>query len=153
MQLFETSAPVGVLTISTDDKVLFCEKNVIVSPAKNALLQMLYTGGLSSDPITSLQIGTGGTIDSQGLYPKQENPNQSSLSAYLLTLTTTYTANPGSNSVTFLATADTNTGNNSLISEAALFKTSGNMFNIKNFPGVYKTSYFALYFRWTITFP
>lgn len=153
MQLFEQLAPVGVLKIYKDDQLVFEEKNLITSAAKNALLAFLYQGGSTADPINSLEIGTGGTIDTAGLYPKQENPNQTALSSYLLTLNTTYTVDTGSNSVTFLATADVNTGNNSLISEAALFKASGAMFNIKNFPGIYKTSYFALYFSWTITFP
>ena len=153
MQFFERDPLTGTLEIYKDSTLVFREKNLITNASKNALLNFLYTGGAVSDPITSLQLGTGGTIDAQGLYPKQENPSQTGLNAYLLSISTTYTVNTGSNSVTFLATADVNTGNNNLISEAGLLKASGAIFNIKNFPGIYKTSYFALYFNWTITFP
>lgn len=158
MQLTDTLTPVGVLTIeaefTTGGRVtLFSQKNLITTPAKNALLGFLYQGGLASDPINVLQIGTGGTIDSQGFYPKQENPSQTSLNSPLLSLSTTYTVNSSSNSVSFLTTADVNTANGSAISEAGLFKASGGMFNVKNFPAIYKSSYFALYFNWTISFP
>ena len=128
----------------------FRDDNLIVSAAKLYILSSLYQVGVSSDPITNLQVGTGGTVDPGGLFPYVENPAATGLATYLLTVPTTYSVNTGNFSVTFIATVDQGTGNGSLITEAGLFKASNLMFNVKNFPGIPKTSAFGVNFQWTI---
>ena len=130
----------------------FAERNLIVSAAKLYLLSGLYTLGVTSDPITALQVGTGGTVDPGGLFPKTEDPTQTGLNTTLLSVGLTYTVNSANYSVTFIATVDQGTGNGSLITEAGLFKQSGLVFSVKNFPGVPKTSAFGLNIQWTIGF-
>lgn len=132
-------------------ELAFREKNLIVSAAKLYILSGLYTPAITSDPITSLHVGTGGTVDPGGLFPKLEDPSQTNLITPLLTVPTTYTVNTANYSVTFIATVDQGTGNGSLITEAGLFKTSGLIFNVKNFPGIPKTSAFGVNFQWTIS--
>jgi len=134
----------------TEETVFTEEPNLITLAAKNVVLQSVYSNTLTADPVNTLQVGTGGTIDPAGLYPKSPTNLASALYAYLLSVPTSYTTNTSVPSVTFLATLDEGTGNGSLINEAGLFKTSGLMFNIKTFPGIPKTSEFSLYFNWTI---
>lgn len=157
MKLKETIGLIGELSIHKDDGsgpvLVFQETNLIVNTAKRAFLAYLYSVGDVSDVITSLHLGTGGDIDALGLFPKQEDPNQVSLVTDVLSLPVTYYVSPVGNSVTFLATADINTGNGYQINEAGLFKASGAMFNVKNFPAIQKASTFALSFTWVITFP
>jgi len=103
-----------------------------------------------SDPVISLEIGTGGTIDPAGQYPKSINQGAYALFSPLLEITTSFTHNDAVPSVTFFADADTSTGNGSIITEAGLKTLAGNLFNMKTFPGVPKTSEFGLHFEWTI---
>lgn len=146
----------GILSIykitPETSKLVFSEENLITLASKQYLLSGLYTSNLLSDPINQLKVGTGGSIDPQGLFPRTEDPNWSNLTTPLLAVSTTYTTNTAVPSVTFLADLDQGTGNGSLITEAGLFKVSGGMFNIKCFPGIPKTSEFALHFEWTIKF-
>lgn len=125
-------------------------KNLITLSAKQALLSMLYLSSQTSDPITKLAIGTGGTIDPEGQFPKSVASNLTSLFNQLLMVNTSYTVNNSMPSVTFIADVDQGTANGDLISEVALYKTSNLMFNIKTFPGIPKTSEFAIHFTWTI---
>lgn len=134
----------------TEEMVFEEEPNLITLLAKGVVLQSVYLGTLTADPVTTLQVGTGGTIDPAGLYPKAPLNTIAALYTYLLSVPTSYTVNAAVPSVTFLATLDEGTGNGSLINEAGLFKSSGIIFNIKTFPGIPKTSEFSLYFNWTI---
>lgn len=133
-------------------ELIFEEQNLITNQSKQALLTSLYTPGITSDPITALQIGTGGAIDTQGLYPKIENPAQTALVASIMSIPTTYTVNSSDISVTFLADVGQSDANAQLITEAGLFLASGHMFNIKNFPGIPKTSDFAIHFEWVVKY-
>lgn len=139
-------------TVGDNKELIYCDENLIVLIAKQYILSAIYMVGITSDPVTSLHVGTGGTIDPQGLFPKLEDPNQTSLVTQLVTVATTYTVNNTIPSVTFIADLDTGTGNGSLISEAGLFRQSALMFNVKNFPAVPKTSDFGLHFSWTVKF-
>jgi hypothetical protein len=131
-------------------ELAFEKKNLIVLTAKQVLLSSLYVANQLSDPITSLHIGTGGCIDPQGLFPKPISQAMTSLFTPLLSVPTSFTINNAAPSVTFIADVDQGTANGALITEAALYKTSGTMFNIKVFPGIPKTAEFSVHYEWTI---
>jgi hypothetical protein len=135
----------------TVDKVpYFKKKNVITLTAKQKVLSGIYLT-TTSDPVTTLQVGTGGTLDSEGLYPRPVNQSLTGLYAYLLTVPVTYSIAPTVPSVTFLATVDESTANGSNINEAGLFTQAGVMFNIKTWPSITKASSFGIQFEWTIS--
>lgn len=153
----EPLQPVGILAAFAvygdgRTKKLFEEENLIVTAAKQFLLSGLYLGGIVSDPITQFRVGTGGAIDPQGLYPKQEDPTQTGLITQVYSIATTYVVGTTDVSVTYLADVDQSSANGSLITEAGLFKSSGLIFNIKNFPAIPKTSEFSIHFEWTIKY-
>ncbi|MNK27648.1 hypothetical protein D3C87_460100 [compost metagenome] len=131
-------------------ELCFEKKNLITLTAKQVMLGSIYLIGQTSDPITSLKIGTGGTIDPEGLFPKPVSQTMTDLFTPLLSVATSYTLNNAVPSVTFIADVDQGTANGSLITEAGLFKASNSMFNIKTFPGIPKTSEFSIHFEWTI---
>ena len=126
------------------------EKNIVVLTAKQALLSYIYTSGQTSDPINSLHVGTGGSIDPQGYYPKPVSQNMTQLYNELTQIPTTYSIDNTVPSVTFIADVDQGTAIGAQINEAGLFKTSGLMFNIKTFPAINKTAEFSVHFEWTI---
>lgn len=128
----------------------FEEKNVITLTAKQKVLSGIYLLA-TSDPVTTLAIGTGGTLDSGGLYPRAVNQSLTSLYAYLMSLPVTYSIAPTVPSVTFIADVDESTANGSSINEAALYTQSNIMFNIKTFPSITKSSSFGVHFEWTIS--
>lgn len=129
---------------------IFSEINLITRPAKLYLLSSLWDGAVVADPVVSFKVGTGGAIDPQGLFPKPEDPEQLNLITPLLSVTTSYLVNEAEVKVTYLADLDQSEGNGSLITEAGLFKQSGLIFNVKNFPGIPKTSEFGLHFEWSV---
>lgn len=88
----------------------------------------------------------------QGLYPKREDPSQTDLISEVTELPITYTVNSTAPSVTFIADADQSTANGLLLTEAGLFKLSGDIFNVKNHPGIPKTSDFGVHYVWTIKY-
>lgn len=133
-------------------ELVYEEENLITTAAKKELLKLLYMTSITTDPITSLKIGTGGAVDSQGLYPKVEDPTATGLNTPIYTVATTYTLSTTDVSVTFLGDIDQSTANGQNITEAGLFKQSGLIFNIKNFPAIPKTSDFAIHFEWTIKY-
>lgn len=126
------------------------EENLITLIAKQQLLNSLYMAAFTSDPITRLRVGTGGSVDPEGLYPKAVSSSVTALYNQLTSVTCSYTVNNSVPSVTFIADLSQGEGNGSLITEAGLFKQSGAIFNIKTFPGIPKTSEFSLHFEWTI---
>jgi hypothetical protein len=133
----------------TTKKVLE-KKNVITLTAKQVILSSIYLTNQLSDPITTLNIGTGGCIDPQGMFPKPVSQNMTSLFTPLLSVVASYTINPAQPSVTFLATVDQGTANGQQITEAGLFKASGGMFNILTFPAIPKTEEFSIQFSWEV---
>lgn len=128
----------------------FEEQNVITLTAKQKVLSGLYLQA-QSDPISTLAIGTGGTLDSGGLYPRAVNQSLTSLYAYLMSLPVTYSIAPTIPSVTFISDVDESTANGSNINEAALYTQNNVMFNIKTFPSILKSSSFGVHFEWTIS--
>lgn len=133
-----------------DIEEVFHEKNLIMLGSKQRLLRMTYATAGAWDPITSLRLGIGGTLDPVGLYPKAVNQLLTSLYSELVSLPTFYTLAEQIPSITFIADLDQSMGNGEKITEAGLFTTGGSMFNIKCFPSIDKTSEFSLHFEWTI---
>jgi hypothetical protein len=131
-------------------ETIFEDKNLIMLSSKLYMLSSIFSQTFIPDPINSLQVGLGGTIDPQGLFPKPIDQNRTSLFTPALTVITSYTENVSVPSVTYLANLDQGTANGLLITEAGLFRSSGTMFNQKTFPGIPKTAEFALQFSWTI---
>lgn len=128
----------------------FEKKNLIVKAAKQYILSFIYAAGVTSDPITQLRVGTGGCIDPQGLYPKVEDPLQTDLVTPLISFNVVAVPDTDNIKVTYLADVDQSQGNGSLITEAGLIKQSGALFNVKNHPGIAKTSDFSIHYSWTI---
>ncbi len=135
-----------------DGKVetLFHYKNLIMLESKRRLLAVAYAPSGNWDPINSLHVGIGGTLDPLGVFPKAVNHSMSTLYADILSIPTHYEVNDAIPSVTFITDLDQGMGNGQKITEAGLFTNSGKMFNIKCFPGIDKTSEFNLHFEWTI---
>jgi hypothetical protein len=132
--------------------LVFEEQNLITNASKQLLLQSIYLPDIVSDPISNLQVGVGGTIDPDGLYPKLEDPLQTSLTIPILAVPVIAVPDLPNLLVTFVADLDQSQGNGSLITEVGMFKESGNIFNIKNHPGIPKTAEFSIHYEWTIKF-
>lgn len=153
------AGPEGFLTVSkvyldgSKELVFEEKKNVITLPSKLQMLASVYSTSLTPDPVSTLQVGIGGTIDPAGLYPKPVTSALTSLFSSNFTINTTYSLNTAVPSITYLADLPPAWGNGNLINEAGLFRTSGAMFNIKTFPGIPKTSEFSIHFEWTIKMP
>jgi hypothetical protein len=156
MNLLSTTEPLeGILLIQKvyaggEKETIFEKKNLITVLGKQQMLLPLYSASLTPDPITTLKVGTGGTIDPAGLYPKTVASSLTNLYTTLMNVTCSYTLNTAVPSITFISDLNQGDANGSLITEAGLFKQSGAMFNIKTFPGIAKSSEFALHFEWTI---
>lgn len=160
MQILDKIKIQGILSIwkvfpDGNKELAFHEENLITLAAKQELLSYIYSSTTTS-AINGLKVGTGGTIDPQGLFPKQEDQNWTTLNATVTTVGTGGLISVGQSvdstvpKVTFLADLDQSTGNGNLISEAGLFKSNGGMFNVKTFPAIPKTSEFSLHFEWVI---
>lgn len=130
-------------------EVFYEEDNLIVLNGRIRLLQPLYIASIT-DPIVTLRVGNGGTIDPLGKFPKPVSKELTSLWSEVQQVPVAHALDLGYPSVTFIADIDPSQCNNFLVSEAGLFTTSGMMFNIKTFPGIPKTQDFSIHFEWTI---
>lgn len=128
---------------------VLAKKNLVVTGGKLRLLQALYMG-VSAQPLDTLRVGSGGTIDPAGRFPKTVSVTQESLFSEVQRVPLTYSIDETYPSITYLADIDPELCNNTLISEAGLFFGDDVMFNIKTFPGIPKTSDFSIHFEWTI---
>lgn len=128
------------------------DENLIVLVPRQKLLSMIYLDNQVSDPIETLQVGTGGSIDPEALYPKPVDKSMGHLYNSILSVPTSYSVDNGLPSATFIADIAESQGVNQLINEAGLFTVAGTMFNIKTFPGIPKTSEFGIHIEWTINF-
>lgn len=129
---------------------IFYKKNLIIRLAKLHLLSAIYDPAFVQDRVTTFKLGTGGSIDPEGRFPKPENAEQLDLISPQISVSTSYVEYPLDVKVTYLADLDQSEGNGLMINEAGLFKESGKIFNVKNFPAVPKTSEFGLHFEWSI---
>ncbi len=119
--------------------------NVIVTQYNSA--SSVVVSESASTTVSNVTVTVG-----QGLYPRQEDPTQTDLLSPLTSLAVTYTVNATAPSVTFIADADQSTANGMLLTEAGLFKVDGSIFNVKNHPGIPKTSDFGVHYVWTIKY-
>ena len=146
----------GVLTAKAvypdgSEKIIFEDNNLIMLASKQKMLRSIYLPGTYvSDPIKTLHIGIGGTLDPKGLYPKAPSQIMETLYSDVLSVDVTYSEDIAVPSVTFIADLGQGLGNNRLITEAGLFTSSGLLFNIKTFIGIPKTSEFSLHFEWVV---
>lgn len=156
IQLNEKEFPCGQLKIDLvyKDRVVpyYDKPNLITLAARQSVLSMLYLSGRTSDPISTLQVGTGGTIDPAGLYPNAVAKGMTALYNSVYTTSASYSTNTTLPTVTFIADVPDTDLNGLQINEAGLFTVSGSMFNIKTFPSIPKTGDFGIHIEWTIDF-
>lgn len=119
--------------------------NVIVTAYNSASSVTISDSAYTTVSNISVTIG-------QGLFPNQEDPAATGLVAPVATLSTIYTINATVPSVTYVADVNQSTANGFLLTEAGLIKLSGALFNIKNYPGIPKTSDFGVHYVWTIKY-
>lgn len=137
--------------------------NLIVNAAKTAILTSLYTSGIPSRAINTLRVGTGGTIDPEGLYVKPTLGTQTSLNSQAeLSAGVPYefplTAIPdmANNNVVFVTDITYGVGVGLRLTEAALYCgrvsdfTPPTIFSVKNHPGIIKSAEFSLHYEWKI---
>lgn len=142
----------GNLTITSSRGDTLLRENIIVQQSIFNILSGFVTATTSS-PVASLQLGTGGTSDSAGLFPLPPSYTQTQLNDYLTTIpVSAYNLALGNNYVTFTASLGQSEYNGINISEAALFTQSGLMFNYTTFPAINKSSLFGLSFTWNVGF-
>jgi hypothetical protein len=145
----------GTLTVTkvypdgSKEKV-FKKTNLITTASKVYIINSIYKSTFTLNIINRLQVGIGGTVDPAGLYPKTVNGSLTTLFSPLLAVNTYYTEDNTIPLVTFIADVDQTMANGSLVTEAGLLFTNGNLFNIKTFPGIPKTADFSIHFEWTI---
>lgn len=130
---------------------VYHEENLITTLGREVLMnQLFYTVG-SGDPLSYAKIGTGGAIDSEGLFLKTPTIDMSDLYTPITISPIVKTAeNVTIPQMTLLASVDNSQANGLYLNEAGFFSVSGKMFNIKTFPRVYKTSAFSLNLEWVI---
>jgi hypothetical protein len=156
IKLSDKEFPCGYLKIDlvyADKVVPFYEKqNLITLSARQNVLAMLYQAGRTSDPITTLQVGTGGTIDPNGLYPQPVSKALTGLYNSVFSTSVSYSVDNTAPTVTFIADVPDVSLVGLQINEAGLFTAAGTMFNIKTFPSIPKTGDFGIHIQWTIDF-
>lgn len=129
---------------------IYSEDNLIIRESKLYLLSSLWDANVLADPIINFKVGTGGAFDPEGLFSRPEDEEQEDLISPLVQVSTSFVVSESEVKVTYLADLDQSEGNGFKITEAGLFKQSGKIFNVKNFPAIPKTSEFGLHFEWSI---
>lgn len=133
------------------------DPNVITKASKKHHLSFLTDRNAVPDILSSFKVGTGGTIDAGGLRPIKPDPSRNNLYAPITVNHSDIVIVPSpdtSDSVYLTVTFSLNQdeGNEKGINEVALFKESGDMFNIKTFRSVPKSESFSLVFEWKIIY-
>lgn len=135
---------------SGEEETVFHGNNLIVTSGKLLVLRNLYSVG-GGGVLAYAKVGTGGAIDPAGTLLRPVDPTMTDLFNPVATLPI-YQAgeNPSAPSVSILASVDNSQANGLTLNEAGFFSSEDVMFNIKVFPGTYKTSAFALNFQWDV---
>lgn len=139
-----------ITSIGIDRVKHYEEDNVVTLLAKQNVLAGIYLS-TTSDPVATLQVGTGGGLDQQSLYPKPVNQNLTALYNTYQAIPVTYQIQPTIPSVTFIADLDESSGNGQIINESGLFTASGVMWSIRTYPGITKSSEFSIHYEWVIS--
>ncbi len=126
-------------------------ENLVVRNGKMlALDQLYYTNGVGA-PLNKAKVGTGGSFDPEGLFLKTPSVTMVDLYTPVADVFMTRTArNTTKPSITLLGSVDASQCNGLFLNEAGFFNGADVMFNIKTFPGVFKTSSFNLELQWEI---
>lgn len=165
MKLESMEKAEGFLTIKkrysdgSEELVLDNDPNVITIPSRRHHLSFLYDENTPRDLLNSFKVGKGGTIDPEGKRPIVPDPNKTGLYTDLSgTVNDTIDiipSDPADNSQVYIKvvfSVNQDEANGEDISECALFKKSGAMFNLKTFKAIEKTESFALIFEWKIRY-
>ncbi len=142
----------------TRETVFEEEKNVITMKARRHHLSFLKDKNATPDILTSFKVGTGGTLDVAGKLPRNPDANRPGLYEELTGINTEITlsdSDPADATQVYLQvifSLNQNEGRGSDINECALFKESGEVFNIKTFRSIPKTDAFSLIFDWKIRY-
>jgi hypothetical protein len=162
----EESAPCayGELTIFKEyqdgnQEHVLTERNTITMPSRRHHLAFLYDNTTPFDLLNTFKVGTGGVLDPEGLRPIAPDPTNNDLYAPINTgINTDVTITPSDPTddtqvyIQIVYSLSQDEGNGQEISETALFKESGDMFNIKTFRSISKTDAFSLIFQWRIRY-
>ena len=137
--------------LSGTKDLIFEEDNLIVTTGKIVLLNQLDYPPGAGDPLSYAKIGTGGAIDSGGIFLKVPTRDLVDLYTPVASVSILKTDEDITvPSITLLANVDNGVANGQFINEAGFFSASGYMFNIKVFPGILKDSSFSLNLEWKI---
>lgn len=126
------------------------EFNMFVKASRVRMLRALYSTNISPDPIVTLKVGTGGSIDPDGLYPRSPSLTQTDLVSPIISMPVVSDPDEDAMTVTYLADVDYSEGNGEQINEVGLFTQSGALSNVKNFLRIPKTADFSIHFEWIL---
>jgi len=142
----------------TRETVLEDDPNTITMASRRHHLAFLHDETTSIDKLASFKVGSGGTIDPDGLRPLVPDPTRNDLynSITLFNKDIVLTpSDPTDNSQVYLQITFTlaqDEANGVKVSECGVFKESGQMFNIKTFAAIEKSESFSLIFDWKIRY-
>lgn len=163
VEIKEQGQAYGVLTVrkcypdGRMETIFEDDPNLITRKSKQHHLSFLFDETAVPDILQSFKVGIGGTIDPEGQRPIKPDPSRNDLYQPLVINHNDITIIPapaGSPQVymTVVFSLNQDEGNDQQINEVALFKKSGDMFNIKTFRAVPKTESFSLMFEWKIIY-
>lgn len=133
------------------EEIAFEGENLIVSNGRRIFINQLYYTIGSGNPVTFAKFGTGGALDSEGIFLKNPTPDMLDLYSPAFTAPVVKVGeNPAIPSITLTGSLDNATANGTYFNEAGFFAADGTMFNIKTFPRVLKTVNFSLNVTWQI---
>lgn len=136
----------------------FREIQRIMDESKAYVLRSVYDNAFTVDPLYSFKIGTGGTYTVGGTDVKPVTGDRTDLytpitpSGNYPNILAAPTVSTDGKSVTYVFSISDTDLNGQVLNEVAMFRASANMFNMKTFPSITKTSGFSLNFTWTIRY-
>lgn len=135
----------------TWDEIAFEDDNLIVINGRRLFINQLYYTVGNGNPITFAKFGTGGALDSEGVFLKTPTPDMTDLYTPAFDAPVVKVSeNLAIPSITLTGSLDNSTANGTYFNEAGFFAANGTMFNIKTFPRVLKTVNFSLNVTWEI---
>lgn len=133
------------------EELYFEKKNLIVTSGKVIVLRSIFPSS-SSDALSYAKVGEGGATDVGGLFLKTPTIGMTDLYTPVTSCSiSSLSINTVTLSRVILAVLDNSQANGHYINEVGFFAGTGEMFNIKTFPRILKTSSFSINFQWTIS--